>query len=154
MLTRSLRLFSLVALLAAAGRPASAQEARATLIGSVFDEQDAAVAAATVIATADETGLEWSTTTDEAGRYRLPLLFPGAYTLRVQAAGFAEGQESGVVLRAGEERRADIVLQVGGVDTAITVTAPITNSAMARWRRCCRLSGSRISRSTAGSFRS
>ncbi|MPZ20640.1 MAG: hypothetical protein GEV06_22425 [Luteitalea sp.] len=118
----------LIAMLVTSPRLAAAQDARATLMGVVLDEQGAAVVVATVFVTAEDTGLEWSTTTDEAGRFRLPLLFPGSYTVRVQAAGFTEGQQPGLTLRVGEERRADVVLRVAAVEDAIIVEAPITNS--------------------------
>ncbi|MEW6320510.1 MAG: carboxypeptidase regulatory-like domain-containing protein [Acidobacteriota bacterium] len=108
--------------------PGLAQDTRATLTGRVVDEQSAPIVGAAVTAVADLTAFTTSAATDGEGRYRLPLLPPGLYTLVVEAPGFAPTTQAGIDLRVGEERRADVVLRVSGIETTVTVTAPLTNS--------------------------
>lgn len=105
-----------------------AQETSATLLGVVSDNAGAVVSGATVMATAQATGLKWSAITDSNGQYRIPLLQAGSYILTVEADKFAVQTQSDITLRIGEERRADVVLSVGQVQASITIESPITDS--------------------------
>ena len=70
--------------------PIAAQETinNASVSGRVVDQQGAAIPDATVTATAIETGVSVSTTTDQGGRFRFPYLKVGTY--RLEAASDAE----------------------------------------------------------------
>ena len=50
----------------------------------------------------------------DRGAYRLLGTPPGEYALRVQRTGFRPYGQSGITLRAGDQRSLDIVLDVGG----------------------------------------
>ena len=49
-----------------------------------------------------KTGITRLTRTDEGGRYRFSKLEPGAYTLRVSAAGFAPKEKQNINTIAGQ----------------------------------------------------
>ncbi|MCI0390197.1 MAG: TonB-dependent receptor [Acidobacteria bacterium] len=108
---------------------ASSQDTRATLLGVVTDKTGAAITNATVTATAQATGLKWTAATDGEGRYRIPLLPSGSYTLTVEAARFTSQTQMDLILRVGEERRVDVILSAGQIEASVTVTAPLTDSA-------------------------
>src|SRR5262249_28060341 len=84
---------------------------------------------AKIIVTSDETGLSRTVTADNKGDYRVALLAAGKYSLKVESSGFKTGAQSDLVLRVGDERRIDVVLTPGQVNEAITIEAPITDSA-------------------------
>ena len=76
-----------------------AQESRATITGTVFDQQGGAIPGATVTVKQLATNLERTTTTNDSGLYVLPFLNSGTYSLTVTAAGFkaAVGDRKSVV---------------------------------------------------------
>ena len=67
----------------------SAQTFRGTILGTVTDPNGALVAGAKVTVKNTNTGLERSTTTDEAGNYTVAELPIGLYEVRVDQSGFA-----------------------------------------------------------------
>jgi len=69
------------------------------------------------------TALSRSTTTDEEGAFSVPALPPGVYEIRTDAAGFRPLRCSGITVETGETVRIDLVLEVGRVSEAVTVTA-------------------------------
>ena len=75
------------------------------------DQSGAGVNQATVTVINAERGVMRSVKTDEAGAYRVPLLQPGTYELRVEAAGFQPQVFRGVVLTVGEIAVRDVELQ-------------------------------------------
>ena len=58
-----------------------------------------------------ETGVTNSTKTNRDGSYSFPDLPIGHYTIQVQAKGFSELQETGVVLNVNTALRVDATLQ-------------------------------------------
>src|SRR5690242_21133323 len=85
----------------------AAQTFRGTILGTVSDPNGAVVGGAKVIAKNTSTGLERSTTTDEAGNYTIPELPVGTYEVRVEQTGFTTGVVSGVAVAVASERRID-----------------------------------------------
>ncbi|MCV5639189.1 carboxypeptidase-like regulatory domain-containing protein, partial [Escherichia coli] len=77
---------------------AQSQATTGNIEGRVVDQQGAVVVGATVTATNQQTGLTRSVTTDENGEYRLILLPPGSYTVRVERSGFAPAEARDVVV--------------------------------------------------------
>jgi hypothetical protein len=100
-----------------------AQQTTATLVGNVTDSTDAAVANATVTATNTGTNTIRITKTESDGKYSIPSLAPGTYTLTVENSGFATGKVSGIVLDASQTGRQDFKLAVGLVTNTVTVEA-------------------------------
>lgn len=100
-----------------------AAQVLAALDGVVSDPSGAAVAGALVTAAQPDTGISRQTPTDEAGRYRLLQLPVGIYTVTVSKAGFRTALRTDVQLVVGQRATMDIVLEVGTVNTGVTVTA-------------------------------
>jgi hypothetical protein len=83
--------------------------------GTVADQNGAVVPGATVTAMLAATRSERTVVTDGEGRYRLVELPPGAYTLRVARAGFADAERVGLETVAGQSVRLDFTLRPAGV---------------------------------------
>src|SRR5947209_9869084 len=78
----------------------SAQLPIATINGTVTDPQGAAVVGAKVVVTSRATGLGRETTTGADGRYAVPNLLPGDYTVRVTAQGFTTSERKSTRLNS------------------------------------------------------
>src|SRR5574341_519821 len=111
---------------------ARAQSATSTLSGTVEDQNGAVVPGATVTVKSPYTGLNRETTTNDAGYFTVPLLPPGAYTVRAQHEGFKIVQID-IVLNVGDQRVLQIPLQTGDVKEVVNVTgeAPLINESPA-----------------------
>jgi hypothetical protein len=66
---------------------ASAQAGRAEMAGTVFDQAKAVLPGATVTASNQATGVTRETATGADGRFVMPTMEPGTYTLRVDLPG-------------------------------------------------------------------
>jgi len=113
----------LAALLAAA---AAAQTTFATITGVVTDPNGALVPGATITATHLASNYRFTAQANEAGNYTLAQLKEGAYLLRAQAPGFKEFVVQDVQLAAQEQRRIDVQLALGTLETAVEVVAGAT----------------------------
>ena len=112
------RLFAGRALTAAivaalASVPAAAQQATttATVRGIVRSPEGTPVVGATVAATNAETGVRRGAQTDEKGRYQIPFLAPGTYTLRAQRIGYRAVERANVQLAITQVEQEDFTLQ-------------------------------------------
>jgi hypothetical protein len=110
-------------LLAAAAIAALGQGTTARFVGQVADATGAILPKTTVTATHVATGRDYTTTTDAGGRYVLPLLPVGQYTLRAELAGFRKLVRDGLVLQIDQTAEIDLVLQVGEVTQSLNVTS-------------------------------
>lgn len=117
----SLLVFSLLALAApvALGQGATT----ATVEGVVTDPQNAVVPSIKVTIRSTATGFERSTTTDENGLYRLPLLPAGRYDLTAEGQNFALLKRTNLDLTVGQRLNLDLQLAVGGGSETINVSA-------------------------------
>ncbi len=99
----------------------------AVLAGTVTDQTDAIVAAATVTAKSAETGAIRSATTDFLGHYQFVSMPVGQYEIRGAKAGFAEQVRTGVQLVVGQSASVDMKLMLGESSQQVTVNedAPI-----------------------------
>jgi Carboxypeptidase regulatory-like domain len=104
--------------------PLAAQETvnSASVSGRVVDPQGAAVPGASVTARQIDTNLTRETVTDENGRFRLPYLKIGPYTITIRLQGFAEVTRA-LTLSAGSAFELPIALTLGTVETSVTVGA-------------------------------
>lgn len=91
--------------------------------GRVTDSSGSIIPGATVVAENVATGVKTPTETNDAGVYVFPDLPVGHYSLRIQAAGFAELQENGIVLNVNDALRLDAKLQVAGTTERVVVSA-------------------------------
>ena len=111
--------------------PIQAQVTTATLYGVVQDPSAAVLPGASITATNQGTGLARSVVTDERGEFAIPALPAGAYTVKIEMAGFKTYTNQGLQLGSGQNVRQTFVLQVGQLSENITVaeTAPLVETA-------------------------
>jgi len=103
--------------------PAGAQStSTGTLVGTVADSSGAVVAGATVTATDPSTKAARTVTTNDAGRFILVDVTPGAYDLSITKQGFST-TKSQTTVRIGEATTANMTLQVGTSNVVVEVTA-------------------------------
>ncbi|MBI4483253.1 MAG: TonB-dependent receptor [Acidobacteria bacterium] len=105
----------------------------AMVSGSVLDETKAALPGATLTTTNVQTGITRTALADEEGRYRIPNLAPGNYTLRAELRGFTTVVRQGIILTVGEQAVVDVTLKVGELtaELVVTGTAPLVNTTTA-----------------------
>ncbi len=104
--------------------PAHAQTAAAgDFEGTVRDTTGGVLPGATLVLTNVDTGVSRASVTNELGRYRMPAVPAGSYTLEVSLDGFATVQRSGLTLEVGQVATVDVTLPAAGVSQEVTVTA-------------------------------
>jgi len=77
------------------------QDATANIVGTTADAAGAAIPYTRVSVTNDGTGLERQATADREGRFLIPALPSGTYTLTAQRTGFSQVRITGLRLHAG-----------------------------------------------------
>jgi hypothetical protein len=124
--------FALVALaLAVALAPAvSAQTSGASLAGQVKDKDGGALPGVTISASNPDTGLDRSTVSDSEGRFTLPSLPIGSYTVKAELSGFATVTVESVRLNVASTRTLEIEMSNATVEEQITVVdeAPLVQT--------------------------
>lgn len=111
----------LIALWGAVGGWAQTSQARIT--GRVLDPGGAAIPAAEIVATNEETGVSTRSQSNEAGVYVLPFLAPGRYTITATVSGFKKYERKGLLLETAQELGLDIRMELGSVTEVIEVRA-------------------------------
>ena len=104
--------------------PVAAQNAN--LVGTVKDQQDAAISNAQLTLTNAETGVAQSTTTDQTGNYEFAAVKPGRYSLAIEQPGFKKFVQSEFTLAVDQRARVDATMQLGEATTTVTVDAQAT----------------------------
>src|SRR5260221_5976144 len=95
-----------------------------TIFGRVQDPSGAMVTNATVTVSNPSNGLTRTMTTSAMGEFSAPGLYPGTYTITVEAPGFKKLESSGFVLSAADKLNAgNLALAVGATADSVTVTA-------------------------------
>jgi len=97
-------------------------QATATLTGTLTDETGAVISGATVSIRYTSTGVERHASSNDAGRYQLTALDVGEYRMEVRAAGFKPHIDERFALEVGRTAVRDVVLSLGEVTEAVTVT--------------------------------
>ncbi len=130
LIRRIVALVVLSGLVALLPLPAAAQVTTGTIVGTVQDQQGAAVPGAPVTITNLGKGTSSSHTTDGSGSYVAPFLIPGTYDVAVELAGFRRWVHKGVVLQVNQRARVDATLDVGGLteSTEVIGLAPLTRT--------------------------
>jgi hypothetical protein len=105
---------------------AHAQQLYGSIVGQVSDPQGAALPGVAVTATNSGTGLKVEAVTDGTGTYNFRNLPPGTYDLAAALTGFKELRQTGLAVTAGNPRRVDLTLQLGGMQETVNVTAEST----------------------------
>ena len=101
--------------------PKLAAQDTASLTGTIRDKTGAVVTGARVVLKNTATGMTRNLVTNSDGEYVAPALPPGRYDVMVAAQGFRTHQAQDVILRVAQNARIDFTLQVGNVNSEITV---------------------------------
>jgi hypothetical protein len=102
---------------------AFAQSNTGSITGVVTDVNGAVVLNATVTVTNQGTNEKRTAQSDDEGRYEVPGLPNGIYTVEATATGFTPTSVKDLRLAVGERARADVTLKVGGVDATVTIAS-------------------------------
>jgi hypothetical protein len=112
--------------------PASldAQETRGRITGRVTDASKAIVPGATVTVTDLSRNTTVTAVTNEQGLFQANYLLPGTYRVTVELQGFKKWIQENVPLQMTETRDLTIVLEVGGLQESVNVSAatPLVNT--------------------------
>ena len=101
---------------------AVAQGLTGALIGSVKDGQGGVLPGALVRVTSPALiGRKLTTTTNEKGQLRFPVLPPGSYALDIERTGFATYHEEDIHIGAGATIERTAELRLAGVAESVTV---------------------------------
>jgi hypothetical protein len=101
---------------------AHAQTSRGAVTGTVIDASGAIVPKARANLVGTETGLQWSTISNQTGIYRFDAVDPGIYELRVTHPGFRPFLSTGIGVEANRVSTIDPRLELGASETAIEVS--------------------------------
>src|SRR5262245_45103551 len=115
-----------VILLSLAGTVWSQTRDTASIFGTVDDVQGAVIAGAGITLSSVLTGQVRTTVTDESGRYTFNVLPVGSYRLTVEQPAFRRYERSGIVVRANENAKVDVRMEVGDIKTVVSVDAATT----------------------------
>jgi hypothetical protein len=102
---------------------APAQEHRGTITGTVLDTGGGVMPGVSVTVTNVATGTGPSVVTNEVGFFQAPFLIPGMYQVTVELSGFKTLVRQGVELRVADRLALELVLEPGGAEETVTVTA-------------------------------
>ena len=122
MLRRILSVFVMALLLAPIGAAAQAV-AVAQLSGTVLDESGAALPGVDVTITKTDTGMTRTVVTDSQGSYVFTNLPVGPYKLETKLSGFANFEQTGIVLAVGDTRSVNVSMKIGGLTETVRVQA-------------------------------
>ncbi len=128
-MTRKLRRFIIccgaciaIALLLVSTPSLYAQVSGGTIEGLVTDPTGAVIPGATVIIRNQATNVSHTITTNSVGRYSVPSLLPGMYTVTVSAAGFRTQAHTNMQLTVGAVRAMDFKLTIGTATEKVQVS--------------------------------
>jgi len=126
-----MRFFFLGAFALAATFCAQAQTSTASLSGTIFDQQESVITAATVTLEDPARGLKRQAISSSAGTFLFPQLAPSTYEIAVEHAGFQRARLTGIVLNADDQRSVRVRLAVATRDETVLVTgdAPLVREA-------------------------
>src|ERR1043166_7508445 len=98
--------------------------------GVVTNPNKEVVTGAAVSVKNNGTNKEDSATTDDSGRFKVPNLQPGNYTVTVNSSGFSPSTMDNVVVEIGRETNLEVALSVGPVTGTVDVSAeaPVINT--------------------------
>jgi Carboxypeptidase regulatory-like domain/TonB dependent receptor-like, beta-barrel len=110
--------------------PASAQELRATINGTITDPSGAPVPGAKVQITDTQRNLTYNTVSNDVGRYTSIPLLASTYSISVEAKGFKKYVRSGIILSLSQQAAVNVQLEVGAVTQTVNVssTAPLLDT--------------------------
>ena len=102
--------------------PLAGQSSSATISGGVVDPSGAKVVDAQVEVKNIDTDIVSTAVTNSDGRYIIPTLPPGRYTIAVMAKGFRRVERTDVTLNVQDVKEFNFSLQIGSASETVTVT--------------------------------
>ncbi|MDQ3419650.1 MAG: carboxypeptidase-like regulatory domain-containing protein, partial [Acidobacteriota bacterium] len=123
MRTAIFRMTVLVAVLALLPAAVASAQSVGTIAGTVQDESKAGIPGAVVTARNEGTGAAREAVTDDEGRYSMPLLPIGTYTVSATMAGFRTQERSKVMLEVQASLALDFVLGLSSLTSEVTVVS-------------------------------
>jgi hypothetical protein len=100
------------------------QQLTGTLSGTTTDSSGAVVANAKVTMKNELNGDVRTTVSNTSGYFSITAVQPGSYTVTVEAAGFKQWKQAGIVFAEGDNRNlTQIALQVGSVNETVEISA-------------------------------
>src|SRR5262245_51800986 len=123
MLKQIIKVFCLLSALGLGASPvlAQARSSSGDLTGVVLDASKSYVRGATVTANNLATGLSRSATSGADGVYRIPLLPPGEYEVKIEIKGFNPQIKKDVTLTVGQTLTLNFELAPGGPKDAVVI---------------------------------
>lgn len=115
--------FLLLLLALVAANYARAQSTDATLSGVVVDPSGKVIQEAEIEILNEETGIRFSTKTNQSGIYTISILPPGRYRLQVSKLGFKTLIKPGIVLYVESALAINFTLPLGAVSESVTVNS-------------------------------
>jgi len=100
-------------------------QAVGSISGTVKDGTGAVIPGVTVTALNQGTGFNRETLTDDSGHYALPLLPVGTYKVSSALSGFRGSENRDINLEVQQSRVVDLVLEVSGITTEVSVTSQV-----------------------------
>ena len=120
-----MRLCAALSVFSFAAASANAQVLYGTVVGTVTDPSQGAVAGASVTITNNATNYSVSDKTDDRGGYNFANVPPGTYEVKITMTGFATFGASGIAVVPNNITRVDAPMKVGNVSEVITVGAEV-----------------------------
>ena len=117
------RLFSLVFLALLLAANAFSQGVFGSMQGTLTDDSGAVVPKVRIMARNVETGLTFTSESNEAGIFLLGELRPGRYDVTAERQGFSTFTQKGITLRVNDQIRIDIQMKVGQISERVEVAA-------------------------------
>src|SRR6185295_14053881 len=98
-----------------------AQNATATLSGTVVDQNNAVLANVNISVISIARGFQRSVVTNSAGQFVVPLLPPGVYIVKAEQSGFAPAEIRDLLLNVNDQVAVEIQMKVGALTENIEV---------------------------------
>jgi hypothetical protein len=117
-ITRAVSLTCIVVFLAIS---LAAQSNTGSITGVITDPNGAVIPNATVTVTNQGTNEKRTVQTDDEGRYDVPSLPTGTYTIEATGGGFQASSVKDLKLAVGERARADVTMAVAGASAVVEV---------------------------------
>jgi len=119
--SNGIRALVVVCLVLAVSVPVFSQTTTGRILGTVRDQTGAPLPAATVTVTDVQRGITRTVATDDSGRYVVPNLTPGLYTVRTEAKGFKTVERPNIQIEVATDLTVDVSLPTGDVKETVIV---------------------------------
>src|SRR5215813_15623617 len=98
------------------------QGAVSEINGSAADQSGSILPGVTVTVTEESTGLVRTAISNDIGRFVLPAVTPGRYTIKAELAGFQTQRRTEITIAVGQAVTINFTLPVGTQQSEITVS--------------------------------